>query len=80
MSRSEQASTDGPPERAVAIARKWLVIWGCVWLIIASAFILWVSRPTAYWGIAMVAIGLAHFLAARYASGRVAVFFAFFGP
>jgi hypothetical protein len=80
MGGSQDMAASGPSDRAVAIARGWLLVWGCVWLVIAGAFGLWVSGPNAYWGIAMAVVGLAHFAAARYASGRVAIFFAFFGP
>jgi hypothetical protein len=74
------AAAGGPPERAVSLARAWLVGLGGVWLASGIAFLVLVNDPLGYWGWAMIALGTGHFVAARYASARLAVFFAFFGP
>jgi hypothetical protein len=70
----------GPSKRAVAFSRAWLVIWGI--LLVALGIGIGVSAEgiDQFWGIAIAAFGAAHFVAARYASARVAFFFAWLGP
>jgi len=80
MASSEDTAAQGPSKRAVAIARGWLIALGGVWLVTGALFLALASAPIAYWGIAMVVLGLGHFIAVRYAGGRLAVFLALFGP
>ena len=79
VNESEHAET-GPSKRAVAFSRGWLVIWGI--LLVAFGIGIGVSAEGGdrLWGIAITAFGVAHFVAARYASARVAFFFAWLGP
>jgi len=71
---------EGPSEHAVKLARFWLLIGGWVWLFVGIALLLSVAASELWGPLAIVAFGLAHFIAARFASRRVAVFFAFFSP
>ena len=76
----ETPELEGPSEHAVKLARVWLLIGGWVWLFVGAALVL-ASATGNVWGpIAIVGFGVAHFIAARFASRRVAVFFAFFSP
>jgi hypothetical protein len=75
-----QQLASGPSERAVAIARVWLVVWGIVLVAFGIAIASTADGSTRLWGGAMVALGIGHFIAARYASGKVAVVVAWFGP
>jgi hypothetical protein len=68
--------SDSPSDRVVSMARTWLVTCGVV--CVALGIALHLSDETG-WGAAIASFGLANFLAARYASGRVAVFIAWLG-
>ncbi|KAB2840271.1 MAG: hypothetical protein F9K47_14030 [Burkholderiales bacterium] len=70
---------DGPSKHAVTLARFWLVVLGLIWIVVGFVTILF---GAGFWGwpACMVAVGALHLLAARFASGRIAVFFALFVP
>ena len=70
----------GPSERAVAVARAWLVILGILWGACGTGIAVTADGVDQLWGGTMVAFGMAHFVAARYASGKVALVFALIGP
>lgn len=70
---------DGPSAHVVSLARFWLVVMGLVWMAVGFVIVL---RGAEMWGWpgSIVAVGALHFLAVRYASNRLAVFLALFGP
>jgi hypothetical protein len=70
----------GPSDRAVAFARAWLVIWGVVLIAFGVGIVAAASNSEWLLGGSIIALGISHFIAARYASARVAVFFAWVGP
>ena len=77
---AQELDSAGPSERAVALARTCLIIGGVVWSGFAAAMLV-ASRASEIWStLAVVLVGLAHFVVARFGSRRVAVFFALFGP
>jgi hypothetical protein len=77
MSVSNNEQLDhGPSERAVAMARDWLVVWGCILVAFGIGIMVTANSIAILWGVGMAALGVAHFVVARYASNRIAVFFA----
>jgi hypothetical protein len=74
-----EPNIDGPSPRAVAWARASLYLVGSVWLLAGIALLASWSSELLWWPIALVALGLLHFVVARFGSSRVAVFFAVFG-
>ena len=81
MSERDQSSIDGPPSRAVAMARMWLKILGVLWLTVGVLMLGGGGNvETMLWAGAAIIFGLGHFVLARYASNRIAVFFAVLGP
>ena len=80
MSAAKERDLDsGPSERAVAFARAWLVILGILWGACGTGIAVTADGVDQFWGGALIAFGIAHFVAARYASGKVAFVFALFG-
>jgi hypothetical protein len=73
---TDMKQADSPSDRAVSIARTWLVICGVVLVILGVS--LHLSGETV-WGAAIAMFEVANFIAARYASGRIAVFIASLG-
>ena len=71
---------NGPSERAVAIARAWLIISGLIVLALGIGITATIEGPEKLWGVAIAVLGITNFIVARYGSGRVAVFFSVFGP
>ena len=81
MSSTDPATTtDGPSLRAVAFARFLLIIFGFVWLVIGGMLALGKKDPNLFLGLVVSGVGVGHFAMARFASKRVAVFAALFGP
>ncbi len=68
---SDKRRVDAPSPGAVTLARIWLLALGCAWFL-AGLFV-GTSGGSRGWGIALVAVGILHFAAARYVSRRVAV-------
>ena len=70
-------NVEGPSPRAVALARFWLIAMGYLWIVggVAAAV-----TSNEWLALAAVAIGVVHILIAQFASRRVIVFFAIFGP
>ena len=71
-------NVEGPSPRAVVLARFWLIAMGCLWIVggVAAAAV----TSNEWLAVAAVAIGAVHILIAQFASQRVIVFFAIFGP
>jgi hypothetical protein len=63
-----------PPPRAMTLVRIWLLVLGCAWLL-AGFFVGSGTGGSHWWGIVLVAVGVLHFAAARYATKRLAMFF-----
>ena len=72
--------SDGPSDHAVGLARAWLSVAGWIWLVVGIVIALGSSVWSAWVPIAIIAFAIAHFVLARFASRRLAVFFAVFGP
>jgi hypothetical protein len=80
MSAEINGDDGGPSERAVALARTWLVITG-VAILAFGIFAATTSEGTEMlMGCAITLLGLADLVVARYGSRRVAVFFSLFVP
>lgn len=70
---------NGPSPRAVLLARGLLVLLGCAW-VVAGVAVLWLFDDSSHWmAYLALASAIAHFLVARFAGPRVAVFLAVFG-
>ncbi len=57
-------------ERAETLARAWLVICGCVFLALGVGVAVQ-ADGVDLWGIVIAVVGVAQFIAARYASARI---------
>jgi hypothetical protein len=79
MTEREQSET-GPSDRAVALSRVWLVITGSLFLVFGIGIAVTGDGVDRLWAVAMAAAGVAQFIAARYASSKVAFIFAWLGP
>jgi hypothetical protein len=66
------------PPRAATVARIWLLTLGCAWFL--AGFFVGTSGGSRGWGIFLVAVGILHFAAARYARTRLAAFFSSLDP
>jgi hypothetical protein len=75
-----QPDVEGPSPRAVALARFWLIVLGCIWLVLGVAVGMTMRSESWWLWLIVIAVAALHFIAARYARNRVAVFFALFGP
>jgi len=73
-------SASGPSPRAVALARVWINVSGVVWLMLGIAAFLFAPISQIWLGVALLTFAVGHFVAARVASRRLAVFFAVFSP
>jgi hypothetical protein len=62
------------------MSRVWLVISGWVFLAFGVGIAATADGVDQLWGVAIAVIGIAQFIAARYASAKVAFIFAWFGP
>jgi len=76
---ANQPEVDAPLPRAVMLARIWLLVLGCAW-VLAGFFVGTTTGGSRWWGIIVVAVGILHFAVARYARARPAVFLSLFGP
>lgn len=76
----ESIDVNSLSSRAIRMARFWLVFLGVVWLLVGIASAFTTSNELLWLSFLCVVVGIIHFVAARFASGRVAVFFALFGP
>jgi hypothetical protein len=75
----EPLEIDGPSERCVKLARAWLYVAGWGWLVLGISVAV-VFDINSLWATAILfALAIAHFVVARFANRRVAVFFALFG-
>lgn len=74
-----EPKVDAPAPRAVTLARVWLLVLGCAWFV--AGFVVGRTPGASRWfAIVLVAVGILHFAAARYARTRLASFFSSFGP
>ena len=64
---NNKPDVDSPLPRTVKLARIWLLVLGCAWFL--AGFV--VGGESRGWGIVLVAVGLLHFAAARYARRRL---------
>jgi hypothetical protein len=76
----ETIEQDPPSSRVVLMARGWLVVLGTIWLLVGIVSGFTVNSEMLWLSFLCVVTGILHFVAARFASGRIAVFFALFGP
>jgi len=60
-----------PANKQLTLARIWLLALGCAWFL-AGVFVGTTAGGSRWWGIALVAVGVFHFAAARYARMRLA--------
>jgi hypothetical protein len=69
-----------PQPRLVALARFWLIVLGCLWCALGLVVAIDVGGELQWPWLALLAVGVLHLVAARYAKDRIAVLFASFGP
>ena len=79
MTERDQSET-WPSERAVALSRVWLVITGGLFLVFGVGIAVTGDGVNQLWGVVMAAFGILQFIAARYASAKVAFIFAWLWP
>ena len=80
MNAETKRLENGPSDRAVAIARAWLIISGVIVLAFGIGITASLEGAERLWGVAIAVLGITNFIVARYGSGRVAVFFSAFQP
>ena len=71
---------DEPFPHVVAMARRWLVVLGVVWLILGVLLSL-AEFPASPWlCLLLISLAAIHFLVARFGSHRVALIFSVYFP
>jgi hypothetical protein len=76
----EPSESDGPSDHAVRLARAWVFFAGCAWLVLGLGLVVASGMGLGLATFVVLLVAAVHFLVARFASRRVAVFFAMFGP
>jgi hypothetical protein len=77
---TSNSDRETPSPRLVALARFWLIILGCLWCVLGLVAAIDADGAFQWIWWALIAVGVLHLVAARYAKDRIAVLFALFGP